>query len=189
VFRSLVPVLSTLFMIVGNAVTVVLSDWITAMNFNGRVTEAWKKAYLRPAMIRSTIETKNAGAAGPGGHGRGGGGDGGVLTHGKEMAADHESKSQAAMHGTLSATLEPRVAASATKARRARDPLSGGRFPQPPSSTKTVSGSFAGSSIGGDDVAGDLDAPLLGKGATAAASAPADTRGSDAAPFFALRTK
>jgi hypothetical protein len=41
------------FLSIGSAVAVVLSDWLATMNFNGRVGESWKKAYLRPAVASS----------------------------------------------------------------------------------------------------------------------------------------
>ena len=64
-FRTLVPVLVTGFLLVGNALTVLMSEWLTTLNFNGRVNEAWKKSYLRSSGPEAAGPAAPSPAVGP----------------------------------------------------------------------------------------------------------------------------
>jgi hypothetical protein len=93
-FRNLIPLVCAAILVVGNLIAVVLSDWITTINFNGRVNEAWKKAYLRPPLA-TTQETKPPPPSQK------------PLTQKAEQTQDEAQQAQAAVYGSLAASLEP----------------------------------------------------------------------------------
>ena len=93
IVRNIVPLATAVFLIIGNVITVVLGGWITTLNFNGRVNEAWKKAYLRPS-VTVTSDDKPDNKYEP-------------LTRMREQQQDEIQIAQAAVHGTISASLQP----------------------------------------------------------------------------------
>jgi len=149
-FRSILPLITVAFLTVGNAITVVLGEWITTLNFNGRVNEAWKKAYLRPS-ISIIIESAHnqqpppaaGGAKGSGPlpptsinmsnqdlhHGLGASSVSAAsrnasepLTRDAQKQDDDALSTQAAVYGTISSSLAP---SAAKRAHRSRNFVSG----------------------------------------------------------------
>jgi hypothetical protein len=91
--RSVAPLVSAAVLIIGNVITVIIGGWITTLNFNGRVNEAWKKAYLRPSVTVSTDDKPDTKYE--------------PLTRMREQQQDEVQMAQAAVHGTISASLQP----------------------------------------------------------------------------------
>jgi hypothetical protein len=170
--RKIVPALCLVVLVVGNAITVILSDWITAMNFNGRVTEAWKVAYLRPSMSTSAGPAMPPGAIAPAtvpgapqrGSRAGRSGDDDTiagpkpLTREDQLQQDAAAGARYATQSTIQSSLNPGYASSYRASHR-RHP--NGR-PSLPSSSGTLQNSFSeapmASGSAGD---GDMERPLL----------------------------
>ncbi|CUI14841.1 glucan synthase-like protein, putative [Bodo saltans] len=121
-FRTYIPIITAAFLTVGNAITVILGEWITTLNFNGRVNEAWKKAYLRPS-ISIVVESDKGTGGGGGGGGGGGSGDMAAslrapLTRAAQQQESDVQSANAAVHGTISSSLAPSSTKRALRSNR-----------------------------------------------------------------------
>jgi hypothetical protein len=96
--RGWAPLLTSAFLILGNALTVVFGEWITTLNFNGRVNEAWKKAYLRPQTSSGGVDDKSQSFVSVTRE---------PLTHAREQQQNEVLSAQAAVYGTISSSLMP----------------------------------------------------------------------------------
>jgi len=124
IFRNIVPLITAALLIIGNAITVVLSEWITTLNFNGRVNEAWKKAYLRPSVANTAqIDWSKQGGGGAPGASE-------PLTRMREHQQEDAWIANAAVSGTINSSL-PSAASRRSSNRSNKNFMSSKAIPAP----------------------------------------------------------
>jgi hypothetical protein len=173
IFRNIVPIIVTGFMIVGNAVTVIFSEWLTTLNFNGRVNEAWKKAYLRssgPAAAAPAAAPASGG--GPPAPAPGVAPSPATALSSTSNRANSpqrppaDAAAAASFGGSIAASLPSKHRTMAAKAAAAARPhpnlmARGGAVPPPSTSARTFTSFGSERDIRERDEEADLGAPLV----------------------------
>ena len=134
--RGWAPLLTSAFLILGNALTVVFGEWITTLNFNGRVNEAWKKAYLRPQTSSGGVDDKSQSFVSVTRE---------PLTHAREQQQNEVLSAQAAVYGTISSSLMPQTTKKTIRTTRGLMSARAIAIPAGQTSNRTLlsAGSFA----------------------------------------------